>query len=132
MPNYKKLFKKDFMRACDLDGDTPLTIAAVEMEVVGTGDDAKEKGILRFREREEKLVLNATNGDTIAELHGEDYDNWLAAQADREKKHHSKFEYSLGEFLLSDGDIRARLPEFYEQYQWETPAVDKENEHAGQ
>ena len=46
------------------------------------------------------------------------FDAWLQAQAEREKKHHSKFEYSLGEFRLSGEQIEAELDEFYAQYQW--------------
>jgi hypothetical protein len=51
----------------------------------------------------------------------EQFDRWLQAQAEREKKHHSKFEYSLGEFHLSGNDIYARLEPFYRDYQWPTP-----------
>jgi hypothetical protein len=53
-----------------------------------------------------------------------DFDEWLRAQAEREKKHHSKFEYSLGEFLLSSQEIHDRLAEFYAQYQWPLPASE--------
>lgn len=48
----------------------------------------------------------------------ESYDAWLQAQAEREKKHHSKFEYSLGEFRLSSAEIEQRLEAFYQDYQW--------------
>ena len=51
------------------------------------------------------------------------YDSWLRAQAEREKKHHSKFEYSLGEFFLSAEEIRDQLPEFYELHQWDELAT---------
>ena len=46
------------------------------------------------------------------------FDHWLAAQAEREKKHHSRFEYSLGEFRLAPRRIQEELADFYEQYQW--------------
>lgn len=49
------------------------------------------------------------------------FDSWLLAQSEREKKHNSQFEYSLGEFLLSREDIRNRLATFYDLYQWESP-----------
>jgi hypothetical protein len=52
-----------------------------------------------------------------------EFDAWLVAQAEREKKHHSKFEYSLGEFQLTREEIRAELASFYAEYQW-----DKEQE----
>lgn len=48
----------------------------------------------------------------------EEYDQYLLAQAEREKKHNSKFEYSLGEYDLPEQVIEQRLAEFYEIYQW--------------
>lgn len=63
---------------------------------------------------------------------GAAFDTWLAQQAEREKKHHSKFEYSLGEFLLSGEDIRRELPEFYARYQWDALKQEEEAGHAGQ
>ena len=46
------------------------------------------------------------------------YDEWLQAQAEREKKHHSKFEYSLGEFEVSTDRIESELDLFYQQFGW--------------
>jgi hypothetical protein len=55
-----------------------------------------------------------------------DFDQWLLAQAEREKSHHSKFEYSLGEFRLTGEEIRQRLDDFYQLYHWDTvPANDE-------
>jgi hypothetical protein len=59
-----------------------------------------------------------------------DYDDWLAAQAEREKKHHSKFEYSLGEFHLEREAIRTRLAGFYREYDWDRTAPSAEQEVA--
>lgn len=54
-----------------------------------------------------------------------EFDRWLQAQAEKEKKHHSKFEYSLGEYRLTPAEIRQRLERFYDLYQWHTaPARD--------
>lgn len=61
----------------------------------------------------------------------EAFDRWLQAQAEREKKHHSKFEYSLGEFLLGSEDIQQRLAEFYTQYQWQLPETEEEQQAHG-
>jgi hypothetical protein len=47
-----------------------------------------------------------------------EYEAWLQAQAEREKQHHSKFEYSLGEYEVSRERIETELAEFYQQYQW--------------
>ena len=59
------------------------------------------------------------------------FDTWLQVQAEREKKHHSKFEYSLGEFHLRAEDIQNRLAGFYQQYQWEISPAETEASHAG-
>ena len=53
------------------------------------------------------------------------YDAWLQQQAEREKAHHSRFEYSLGEYEVSGERIRRELSEFYRQYQW--PEAEEEN-----
>ena len=47
------------------------------------------------------------------------HDDWLRARAEKERAHHSKFEYSLGEFHLSAAQIEQRLASFYQQYQWQ-------------
>ena len=47
------------------------------------------------------------------------HDDWLQARAEKERAHHSKFEYSLGEFHLSAAQIEQRLASFYQQYQWQ-------------
>ena len=60
----------------------------------------------------------------------EDFDRWLVAQAEREKKHHSKFEYSLGEFRLGGEEIYQRLEGFYDLYQWKTDAAHDRRETA--
>ena len=60
------------------------------------------------------------------------FDAWLTSQAEREKKHHSKFEYSLGEFMLSKRATRHRLAPFYAQYQWDKADTDEGNGHVGQ
>lgn len=60
----------------------------------------------------------------------ESYDAWLTAQAEREKKHHSKFEYSLGEFRLEREEIRARLAVFYGDYGWDTTTQQAQEETA--
>lgn len=58
------------------------------------------------------------------------FDSWLQEQAEREKKHHSKFEYSLGEFHLLGEDIYAQLEDFYQLYQWPIPDQSKEPDQA--
>jgi hypothetical protein len=70
-------------------------------------------------------ALTASPRDTVHDVYralgmevGADYDQWLQAQAEREKKHHSKFEYSLGEFEVSLDRIEGELAGFYDDYGW--------------
>jgi hypothetical protein len=69
--------------------------------------------------REPRATVHAVYRALGLEL-GAGFDTWLAAQAEREKKHHSKFEYSLGEFHLERQSIRERLAPFYAEYGWDS------------
>jgi hypothetical protein len=63
------MFPGKYFRASDvLDGPIFVTIANVAMEKVG--DDPKPKPVVTFSETAQKLVLNKTNGDRLAELIG--------------------------------------------------------------
>lgn len=53
------------------------------------------------------------------------YDAWLQDQSEREKAHHSQFEYSLGEFRISGEEIFARLTDFYTVYGWDVPGREE-------
>ena len=46
------------------------------------------------------------------------FDDFLRANAEREKSHHSKFEYSLGDYALSHEVLEQRLADFYLRYGW--------------
>jgi hypothetical protein len=49
-----------------------------------------------------------------------EFDAFLQANAEREKSHHSKFEYSLGDYSLSRELLEERLADFYTRYAWPT------------
>jgi hypothetical protein len=68
-------FPSKFVKSSDVK-DRPLiaTISHLEQEVVGQGQDAKEKHVLYF-EQGKPIVLNRTNWDTLEEAFG-DSDNW--------------------------------------------------------
>jgi hypothetical protein len=46
------------------------------------------------------------------------YDSYLKAQAEREKTHNSRFEYSIEDYDLSLERIESELADFYDEYQW--------------
>ncbi|WP_428938858.1 hypothetical protein [Fontivita pretiosa] len=77
--NIKQAFPSKFLKAADLDGDRVLTIRSVAIEDVGT-DRTEEKPVVSFQEIEQRLVLNRTNADTIADLYGADTDEWAGRQ----------------------------------------------------
>jgi hypothetical protein len=60
-------------------------------------------------------------GMTVSEA----FDDYLQANAEREKSHHSKFEYSLGEYALSREQLEQRLAPFYERYGWPRAAEQR-------
>lgn len=89
--HYKLLFPGKYLKACDLRGkDVTLTICperGVRPEAVqGRGGGKKKKAVMYFiecaakakkdGEEEKALILNVTNGMTIAGLYGEETDAW--------------------------------------------------------
>jgi len=70
-----KAFPSTYLRAADLDGeDTTVTIEEFAEEEI----NGEQKPILYFRELEKGLVLNKTNGNSIAQVLGTDEtDDWI-------------------------------------------------------
>jgi hypothetical protein len=67
-------FPSKFLKADDLSGKIAVTINDVGQEAMGM--DKTLKLILYFRELDKPMVCNHTNGDMIAQLHGDETDNW--------------------------------------------------------
>ncbi len=68
-------FPSKWLKAADLDGEPRLvTIESVRLEAVEEGKPAKPVVILRGMTQ--GLVLNKTNGNTIAGFLGDDTDTW--------------------------------------------------------
>lgn len=66
-------FANNFFRAEDFDRDgTVMQIYSVEMEDVGK----QEKLCLHFVDQDKSLPVNKTNALTLAELYGDDTDDW--------------------------------------------------------
>ncbi len=80
MADYELLFPSKYIKAAELRGkDVPLTIKAVELTdlpLKGTSD-TKKRGVIEFQETQKMLVLNRTNADIIARMHGRDTDEWV-------------------------------------------------------
>jgi hypothetical protein len=77
--NVNQAFPSKYLKA---DGDLPeegnliLTMDRVELEDVGSADKTEIKPVLYFRDHEKGLVVNKTNGSTIAGLYGPETDDW--------------------------------------------------------
>jgi hypothetical protein len=69
-------FPSRYLKADDIQRDTPVTIESVEMEEVGQGDDQESKPVIHFKELEKGLVLNVTNSMVIEEMYGDETDEW--------------------------------------------------------
>lgn len=77
--NIQNAFPSKWLKSGDIpeDSDMLLTIARVEVETVGQGDEAEQKPVIYFEETEKGMVLNKTNADTISKLHTPETDNWI-------------------------------------------------------
>lgn len=76
MPRVSDMIPSKYLKASDFEDPRILTIADVKEEVLGRGVDAENKWVLYFAEEEKGLVLNKTNINTIADLYGDDTDDW--------------------------------------------------------
>jgi hypothetical protein len=75
------MFPSDYVAAEDLKGDTPVTIAKVELtKLRNTSGQLEDKFLLHFNRARKPLVLNKTNGDTIASLHGSQAEAWTGKE----------------------------------------------------
>lgn len=72
-----EMFPSKYLKADDLDSDTPVIIANIKFERMQSEDGKEEdKPVLYFLRVEKGLVLNKTNATIISEQHGDDTDNW--------------------------------------------------------
>lgn len=74
--NVHQMFPSRYVTAFDLNGnDVTVTIKTVVMEEMG-GQETEEKPVVMFDKATKGMVLNKTNGLTIADLYGPETDNW--------------------------------------------------------
>ncbi len=73
-------FPSKYLAAADLNDRTvTVVIETIQMEVVGE-EPKQEKPVVYFRGKQKGLVLNKTNATTIADMHGQDTDDWPGKQ----------------------------------------------------
>ena len=84
MPDYRKFYDKQYLGAWDMADangnarDVTLTIKDCIGGAVNTPGSSKtdKRPIVSFERTDKKLVLNVTNGRTIAALYGNETNNW--------------------------------------------------------
>jgi arabinogalactan endo-1,4-beta-galactosidase len=70
-------FPSDYLKAADLQGRAvTVTMSHVDMREVG----GEPKPILYFQGKEKGMVLNKTNASKIAEMFGDDTDDWAGGE----------------------------------------------------
>jgi hypothetical protein len=73
-----EFFPSKYFKAFDLEEPWTLTIATASKETFAFNGKESSKCVLSFYEQGAKaLIVNATNWDAIAKLHGDDTDDWL-------------------------------------------------------
>jgi len=69
-----EIYHGDALKADDLQGrDCKVTIASYEV----VDFDEGKKIVLAFQKTERTLICNKTNANTIADMYGQELDNWL-------------------------------------------------------
>jgi len=73
------MFPSDYVCATELKGkDVAVTIAGVKREELMIEGGVKKPGVIVwFKESPKKLVLNKTNSNTVAGLHGSEAKQWV-------------------------------------------------------
>jgi len=70
-----EVYGGNYLKAEDLKdrGEVRCTIESVS---IMEGDDGKKKAVLHFRGKDKTLPLNITNANMVAELYGDETDDW--------------------------------------------------------
>jgi hypothetical protein len=74
----KDMIQSKFLRKEDFDEDQVCTIRDCRLENVGKEDDAEQRWVLYFREREKGMVLNVTTIRVLEQAYGGDSDHWVS------------------------------------------------------
>jgi hypothetical protein len=72
-----EFFGSDYLKASDLRQEATVTIVTVEREEFDNSGRKDFKPVISFKGTDKQLVLNRTNFQTIADLHGQDTDDWI-------------------------------------------------------
>lgn len=88
MAHWKKRFPSRYLQVSDLDGGSiDATIKTIGDELIGMGEQAVEKPVVYFKEKDVKpCVLNQTRADSVAQIAGTpDDDKWSGVRVRLQK-----------------------------------------------
>ena len=72
--DFEELYPSNFLRAGDLGGSPMIvTVGGIKPDVIG----GEKKVVMTFSSGEKALILNKTNGKTMAKLFGRDTTDWI-------------------------------------------------------
>lgn len=79
MTDYRKMYDRTFVGHWDLkeEGDTVVTITGVDAGEVNNGSKKNKRPMLSIKGSDKKIVINATNGKTLAALFGNHVEAWI-------------------------------------------------------
>lgn len=83
MADVNAVYQSEFLRAAQLGGQSRrVTIEQANVEILGQGEKAAQKIVLKFGKVKQRLPLNKTNAQVLASAWGPMTDNWLGKQVD--------------------------------------------------
>jgi hypothetical protein len=83
MADVNQVYQSEFLRAAQLGGQVRrVTIEAVTTEILGQGEKAAQKIVLKLAGVKQRLALNKTNAQTLASVWGPNTDHWIGRQID--------------------------------------------------
>ena len=79
------MFPSKYVSAADITQPVTVTMSTVEMVDIGQDGKQEVKHVLHFVGASKGMILNVTNANRIAEIHGDDTDHWPGKQITLEK-----------------------------------------------
>jgi len=83
MPNVNEIYQGEFLRAEQLGGiPRRAVIESTSVEVLGQGENAQQKLILKFSGAKSRLPLNKTNALALSAAWGPITENWIGRKVE--------------------------------------------------
>lgn len=70
-----EVYGGNYLKAEDIRGKGDIRVEIESVSIMDS-DDGKKKAVLHFRGKDKCLPLNITNANMVAEMHGEEMDEW--------------------------------------------------------